>query len=188
MLKIKYLSAFLLIGFLAVGLSLPAQAQVFMGTNGHISFYSKAPLEDIEAHSREMSGAIRANTCELAFSVPINTYQFKKSLMQQHFNDRYMESDKYPKATFTGKINETPDLTQPGTYPVTATGKLTVHGVPQDRTIQGTLVSDGKKLQLTTDFKVKVADHQITIPRVVFQNIAEVVDVKLDMTLNRTEE
>ncbi|KAA9331263.1 YceI family protein [Adhaeribacter soli] len=173
---------------LVFGLSIQAQAQVFMGANGNISFYSKAPLEDIEAHSREMSGAIRANTRELAFSVPVNTFQFRKSLMQQHFNERYMESDKYPKATFTGKINETPDLTQPGTYPVTATGKLTIHGVPQDRTIQGTLVSDGNKLQLTSDFKVKVADHKITIPRVVFHNIAEVVDVKLDMTLNRTEE
>jgi polyisoprenoid-binding protein YceI len=134
-----------------------------------------------------MSGAIRANTRELAFSVPMKTFHFKKSLMEEHFNERFLHTDKYPKATFTGNIVENIDVSKPGTYNVTAKGKLTIHGVTQDRTIKGVIVSDGNTLQLKSDFKVKVADHKITIPKIVFQHIAETVDVNLDMTLTKSE-
>jgi polyisoprenoid-binding protein YceI len=163
--------------------TLAVQAQTFMSSNGNVSFYSKAPLEDIEAHSQQMSGIIKADTREVAFSMPMKSFQFKKSLMQQHFNEKFIESDKYPKATFTGKLTDNTDLSKPGTYNVSVQGKLTIHGVTKERTIKGTVVSDGNKLQLTSDFKVKVADHNIRIPKLVFENIAEVVDVKLDMTL-----
>ena len=162
-----------------------AQAQTFMSKNGSVSFYSKAPLEDIEAHSKQMSGVIKADTRAVAFSMPINSFKFQKSLMQQHFNEKFLESHKYPKATFTGNLVENIDVSKPGTHNVSVQGKLTIHGVTKDRTIKGTVVSDGSKLQLTSDFKVKVADHKIKIPKLVFENIAEVVDVHLDMTLNK---
>lgn len=165
--------------------SVSGQAQIYLSNNGKVSFYSKAPLEDIEAHSQQMGGVVKADTREVAFSMPIKSFKFRKSLMQKHFNEKFMESDKYPKATFTGKLVDNTNLSQPGTYNVSVQGKLTIHGVTKDRTIKGTVVSDGNILQLTSDFKVRVADHQIKIPRLVFENIAEVVDVKLDMSLNK---
>jgi hypothetical protein len=163
----------------------PVQGQIYLGTNGNVSFFSKAPLEDIEAHSTQMSGVVKPDLRELAFSMPVKSFLFKKSLMQEHFNEEYLETDKYPRATFAGKILENVDLSVPGTYKVNVQGKLAIHGVSKDRTLTGTVVSDGNKLQLDSEFKIKVADHNVTVPKLVFENIAEVVDVKLKMTLNK---
>jgi hypothetical protein len=85
-----------------------------------VSLYSKAPIEDIDALSDKGTSVFNAATGELAFSVPIRSFKFDKALMQEHFNENYMESDKYPQAIFKGKINEKPDVTKDGIYPVTA--------------------------------------------------------------------
>lgn len=160
-----------------------ASGQLYTASNGHVSFFSKAPLEDIEAHTRSMSGALKTDTRTLAFSIPIKSFEFQRSLMREHFNDRFMESDQYPKATFTGVLLEEVDLTKPGTYPVTAKGQLTIHGVTQERTINGVIISGNNRLAIVSEFPVSVAAHNVKIPRLLFESIAEVVNVKVNITL-----
>ena len=102
--------------------------------------------------------------------------------MQEHFNENYMESDKYPQATFKGKINEKPDVTKDGTYPVTAAGIFEVHGVKQTRTITGKITVKSGAISLSSEFMVACKDHQIEIPKLVFYNIAENIRVQVNAT------
>jgi polyisoprenoid-binding protein YceI len=162
-----------LLGFTAFGQNL------YSSTGGKITFFSKAPLENIQATATQLTSKINPANRMVAFVVFISSFDFENKLMQEHFNEKYMESDKFPKATFQGTINEKVDLTKPGSYPVTATGTLTIHGVAQTRTIPGTLTVTGNKATLTSDFQVKLVDHKITVPELVFKNIAEVIDVKI---------
>lgn len=99
--------------------------------------------------------------------------------MQEHFNENYMESEKYPQATFKGKVQQAVDVSKDGSYPVTATGVLTVHGVAQNRSITGTIAVQKGVITLTSEFMVKCVDHQITIPKIVFHNIAESIRVNV---------
>jgi polyisoprenoid-binding protein YceI len=146
-----------------------------------VSFYSHAPLEDIKAENTKSSAIFNSDNGDIAFSVPMKEFKFKKSLMQQHFNEKYVESEKFPKATFQGKIvGFKPDAT--GVQQVKAQGKLTVHGVTKDIDEPGTIEVQGNKLLMKSKFMVKVADYDITIPSLVFQNIAEEVEVTVDFT------
>ena len=116
-------------------------------------------------------------------TVTIKGFTFEKKLMEEHFNEKYMESDKYPYATFTGKINEAVDYKKEGTYKVTITGKLNIHGVEKERTIDGTLTIKGGEISLDSKFNVALKDHKVEIPTLVAQNIAEVVEVTIKATL-----
>jgi polyisoprenoid-binding protein YceI len=160
-------------------------AQLFSSSTGNISFFSKTPVEDIEAHSKVMLGVMNIEKRTLAFKVANTSFEFKNKLMQEHFNEKYMESEKYPESSFAGKINETVDLTKNGDYPVTVTGKLKVHGVEKDRTIAGVIsVKDGR-ISIKSDFKVLVKDHNITIPTLVLAKIAEEITVMADILLEQ---
>ncbi len=150
--------------------------------NARVSLYSSAPIEDIKATSNTGTSVYNASTGDLAFAVPIRSFQFEKSLMQEHFNDDYMESDKFPKATFKGKVNEHPDLSKDGSYPITATGYFQVHGVTQSRTINGNLKVSNGVITMTSEFMVKCADHHIDIPKIVFHNIAESIKINVTAT------
>src|SRR5436190_22505018 len=155
-----------------------ASAQdVYLDTKGQISFYSETPVEDIDATSTQAVDAINIKTKDVFFKVRMETLTFKKALMQEHFNENYMESDKYPFAIFKGKLDQDIDLTKDGTYQVTVTGVLTIHGVDQTRTIPGTIVVKGQSLEINTNFDVKVVDHGIRIPTIVTAHIAESVNV-----------
>ncbi|GAB3937820.1 hypothetical protein GCM10028827_43000 [Mucilaginibacter myungsuensis] len=147
-----------------------------------MSLYSKAPLEDIRATSATAASVYKATTGEVAFNVPIRSFKFQKSLMQEHFNENYMESDKFPNATFKGKVQSLPDLTKDGTYAVKATGDLTVHGVTQNRTIDGAFTVKGGAVSFNSEFTVKCVDHKIDIPKLVFQKIAESISVSVTAT------
>ena len=150
--------------------------------NAKVSLYSSAPIEDIEATATNGVSVYNAATGDLAFSVPIRGFHFPKALMEEHFNENYMESDKFPKATFKGKIQDHPDLSKDGSYPVTATGDLQVHGVTQTRTITGNLKVTGGVLTMTSEFMVKCADHHIDIPQIVFHHIAESIRIRVAAT------
>lgn len=181
---IKQIIFILLVSCLILlGIDVQAQTQnkIYKTSTGKISFYSEAPLENIDAHSSVMSSAINPINRNAAALVMVNSFKFKNGLMQEHFNEKYMESDKYPKATFSGIINENIDLMKPGSYNVTVTGKLTMHGVEQNKTINATItVNESLKLNLKANFNVKLADYKIEIPEIVFHKIAEVIAVKID--------
>lgn len=160
-----------------------AHAQFFSTPSAKIDFFSKTPVEDIEAHSINGVAILNTKTGEIAFQVANTSFNFPNKLMQEHFNEKYMESEKFPKSSFKGKINEKIDYTKDGTHDVTVTGNLTVHGVDQARTIKGKVIIANGTIQLITDFMVKVADHKIEIPKLVLAKIAEEINVSVNATL-----
>jgi hypothetical protein len=159
-----------------------AGQELYACKNAQVSLFSSAPIEDIAATSTAGTSVYNPATGDVLFSVSIPTFKFKKSLMQEHFNSDYLESDKYPRATFKGKIQEHPDVTKNGTYPVTATGELDVHGVKQIRTIPGNVTVNNGVVSITSTFMVKCVDHHIEIPKLVFHNIAESIQMKVSAT------
>src|ERR1700712_5374645 len=159
----KYIATLLLAWMTAI----QAGQDIYVCKNAKVNIYSSAPIEDIEATAFNGASVYNTATGELDFSVPIRGFRFPKALMQEHFNENYIESDKYPKATFKGKIQERPDLSKDGTYPVTATGDFQIHGVTQTRTIAGNLTVSGGVVTMTSEFMVKCADHHIDIPQIV---------------------
>ena len=154
-----------------------AQSDIFSTREGSITFFSSAPLEDIEAKNNKVISLLNIRNSELAVRVPIKQFLFRNMLMQEHFNENYMESEKYPHATFKGKINEAIDFQKPGTYDVSSTGILNIHGVNQKRTLKGKLTIDGSGMTLDTQFDVLLVDHKIKIPKIVFNKIAEKIAV-----------
>ncbi|MCY7410263.1 MAG: YceI family protein [Chitinophagales bacterium] len=156
---------------------------ILMSPNANISFFSSTPIEDIAAKSDKAVAAINVKTKDVFFKVQMSSFVFKKSLMQEHFNENYIESEKYPTGTLKGKINEDVDLTKNGTYNVTVTGDFTIHGVTQNRIFPGTIVVSDGQLEITCAFDVKLADYKIEIPTVVLKNIAESVAVKVNGVL-----
>ena len=173
----KYITIILLAWFIN-----QAGQDLYVCKNAKVSLYSSAPIEDIKAETNTGASVYNATTNELDFSVTISTFKFPKELMQEHFNSDYMESDKYPRATFKGKVQEHLNLTKDGSFPITVAGDLTVHGVTQKRTITGKADIKGGVLTMTSQFIVKCADHHIDIPRLVFHNIAESIQMNVTAT------
>lgn len=167
----------------AIGLTIQVNAQIYSTSNGKIDFFSKTPVEDIEAHSNTAVVLLNTATGDVVFKVQNTSFNFPNKLMQEHFNEKYMESEKYPSSLFKGKINEKIDFTKDGSYDVTVTGTLTVHGVDQPRTIKGRVVVKGGTVQLISDFMVKNADHKVQIPELVVAKISEELSVHVDATL-----
>lgn len=156
-----------------------AQKKLF-GETGVINFTSVAELELIKASSNGMRGLIDSATQRFAFNVDISSFRgFNSDLQRGHFMENYMETDKYPKASFTGKIIEEVDFTKPGTYEVRAKGDLDIHGVKQTRIIKGTLTITKTGAQVDASFKVPLADHNISIPKIVNQKIATEIEVAI---------
>jgi hypothetical protein len=161
----------------------PLRAQLYTAQSGETSFFSKAPLEDISAVNKKVGAVLNTATGDIAVRIPMTEFQFPNKLMQEHFNENYVESDKYPTATFRGKIQEAVEYAKPGTYPVTAQGTLDLHGVKQERTLKGTLTVAEGRLTIQADFPIALKDHQIEIPKLVFQKIAETIAVKNNWVL-----
>jgi polyisoprenoid-binding protein YceI len=120
-------------------------------------------------------------TNDVAFSVDIKSFEFDKSLMKEHFNEKYMESEKFPTATFSGKF-EGYDARAKGIQQVKAKGNLTIHGRSRTIEVPGTLENLNDRIRLKTKFIVRLADHDISIPTLLWQNIAEQVEVRVDVT------
>lgn len=156
--------------------------KLLLTKEGTIHFKSEAPLELIEATSKKLKGALNPAEHTFAFSVANNSFEgFNSALQREHFNENYMESVKYPTCTFTGKIIEDIDYTADGTYNVRAKGKLAVHGVEQERIIKATMQIKKGVISVSSDFTVPLADHNITIPKIVNQKIAEEIFVDLNV-------
>ncbi len=169
-------------------LLLPAGLQAqgkFYTKTGKISFYSSAPLENIEAVNKSVVTLLDSKTGDFQFGVLMKGFEFKKALMQEHFNKDYVESDKYPKAEFKGQVtnNSTVNYTTDGTYNATVKGKLTVHGVTKDVETTGTLSVKEGKVTAHSVFNVAVADYNITIPKMYRDNISKTVKVTVDCVL-----
>ena len=157
---------------------------VFLTKNAEFTLFSEAPIENIEAVSKSGYGIINIENGEVQFGVSIRSFRFRKSLMQEHFNENYMESDKFPAAKFKGKINTPIDISKDGEYSVIVTGDLEVHGITQKRSVPGTIKVLNGRLEINTVFDVKCRDHQIKIPALVFKNVAETIKITLKGTFS----
>jgi len=160
--------------------------QIYTDDQVVFSFFSEAPIENISAHSEKGVSAIDMKSRSLYFKVSIRSFQFRKKLMQEHFNENYMESSKYPFAEFKGNIVDAVDLSKAGSYPVTVSGILNIHNVPKNYTVKGQLVVEQGKITAHAKFQVRLADHQIKIPRLVIRNIAEIVEVQVSAVYHPT--
>ena len=159
--------------------------QVYMADDQRVSFTSDAPLELIEASSDALRAALRTDDQTFAFRVRINSFEgFNGQLQRQHFNENYLESNRFPEATFQGRIIERDDLNQPGTYQVRAKGKFVVHGIAQERIIPARVVSDGQQLTINCMFMVPLTDHDIQVPSIVHQKIASEIVVRVEAVLS----
>jgi polyisoprenoid-binding protein YceI len=165
--------------FLTSVVCLNVHAQKYTTEKSFVSFYSHATIEDITAENKKAAGIFNSSTGEIAFSIPINEFQFAKSLMQEHFNEKYMETEKFPKATFQGKITGF-DASANGEQKARANGKLLIHGVTKDVEIPGTIERSADKLLFKSKFTVKLEDYNITRPQLLWKNIAEQVEVTVD--------
>jgi polyisoprenoid-binding protein YceI len=153
--------------------------QIYTSDQVEFTFFSKAPIEDISAKSQTGVSAIDVKTRSIYFKVNIRSFEFHKRLMQQHFNENYLESSKYPFAEFKGSILDNVDLSKDGTYPVTVRGNLNIHNVTKNYTVKGQLIVKQGNITANSNFQVKLADHHIKIPRLVIRNIAEIVQVQV---------
>jgi polyisoprenoid-binding protein YceI len=150
-------------------------------SSGYIRFYSEAPLENIEAINNKVKAAIDLSTGDLLFIVPIEEFVFEKNLMQKHFNQQYMESDKFPDARFVGKIKDLNSITSEGLTEHEVTGELTIHGVTKTINEKAYLQLHDEYLSGSSKFKVRTADFDIKIPRILIMNIAEEIEVTVEV-------
>lgn len=171
----------LLSGVLAVSAAF-AQDKYFT-KNGHIHFFSGTPMENIEANNNAATSVIDSKTGKMEFAVLMKAFKFEKALMEEHFNENYVESGKYPKATFAGTITNlnVVDFTKNGTYKVNVKGNLTMHGVTKEVEAPGTITVDNGKVRANSVFSVSPEDYKIEIPKLVREKIAKQIKVTVNM-------
>lgn len=168
---------FILMAFTAFFLKAQKFADLGKEETSIVSFFSASPLEDIEAINKKAAVILDIVTGEFQSVITMKAFKFKNGLMEEHFNENYVESVKFPNAIFKGKIIEKIDIATETEQKVTAAGKLTLHGVTKEIVLEGVVKKNGENLQLNSKFKIKVADFDIKVPSMYVKNIAEEVDV-----------
>lgn len=160
--------------------------QAYDVANGKVQFVSDAPFELIQAVTTDIHGLFDLQKNTFEFTLPIRSFTgFNSALQQHHFNDKYLESDRYPNAKFSGVIIEQLSFSDGGMYVVRAKGELDVHGVKQTRIIKLALNMRGDRLLVTSHFIIPLADHDITIPTLIGQKVASDVLIDLSITMIR---
>lgn len=176
--------------FLLFALSLviySLSAQKYITKNGHIKFYSETPVETIEAHNKQVNAALDSQSGDLVFKVLMKSFVFEKALMQEHFNENYVESDKFPNAIFKGKVTNIGDIdfSEKGEQTVQIEGDLTIHGVTKKISETGIFNISEEEVKGTATFIVKPSDYDIRIPKTVVKNIAGEIEVSVDVNLKK---
>lgn len=154
--------------------------------SGKVMFESSAPLETIKASTSGIKGLINPEKRTFAVNINNGSFQgFNSPLQKEHFLESYIESAKYPYSSFKGKIIETIDFSKDGIYEVRAKGTLNIHGIEQERIIKVRLTIKNGILSAASEFSVLLADHQIAIPSIVFQKIADTIKVSFVATFEK---
>lgn len=166
--------------FLILVVSKQLSGQNIYSDKAKVNFTSNAPLEIIKASSEKMKIIIDPVANQVALTVPVSSFKgFNSELQREHFNEKYMESDKYPAATFKGKIIEKVDFSSDGSYDVRVKGELDIHGQKQSRIIKARIIIQNKTVSISSDFSIPLADHNIAIPKIISEKIATEIDVKV---------
>ena len=177
-----------ILSILSICLCILIQAQdKYFTRSGKVIFYSKAPIEDIKAVNNQLSCIYEIETNRLIANALIKAFEFEKSLMQQHFNENYLESEKFPKATFKGKIlnNQMLDFKSNWTKTVEYEGDLSIHGITKKITNSASISNIDGVLSVSTEFYIALKDFDIKIPATVINNIAEKVQVKVNLKMSQ---
>ena len=164
-------------------LVLSASGQKYMTKTGFISFFSHTPMEDIKGDNNQVASVIDISTGEMVFQVLIKSFHFEKTLLEEHFNENYMESDKFPKASFKGKITNLSavDFKKNGSYEVMVEGDLTIRDVTKKMSVKGMLDVVTGGINTNAKFIIAPEDFNIEIPSVVRENIAKTIEVSVAM-------
>jgi YceI-like domain len=164
------------------GISQLNAQDIWFTRTGNISFHAGTSIEDIDGVNNEVASLINTKTGDLAFTVLVKSFHFSRSLMEEHFNENYMESTKFPKSTFSGKITEPGKVnySKDGNYPVTIEGDLTIHGVTKKISTSATVSVSGAKISASSGFKMLISDYKIDIPGIVADKISKdaMIEVK----------
>jgi len=162
-------------------------SQVYFTKNGHISFFSKTILENINADNNQVISVLNTQTGLLQFSVLNNAFRFPKAKMEEDFNEDYMEISKYPKSTFKGTIEniDNIDFTKDGTWKVKVTGDLMIHGVTKNVTVPGQINIKNGTIAAQAAFKILLKDYNIKIPSIVSNKISESIDVTVECSYQK---
>jgi len=158
--------------------------QQFLTKTGQVSFFSSAPLEDIEAKNNNLGGVLDFVSGHFAFKIAIQDFIFPNSLMQEHFNESYLESDKYPFATFQGNIENFSNLDLQNKIQVLCKGIFTIHGVSNEVVLESSFHKKGEQIDIKSNFNLLLEDYKIKIPKIVLYNIAEEIKVNVNASLN----
>lgn len=180
--KTNFMKQILLVAFAVILLIHAGNAQKYYTKNGTISFFSSTSMEDIKADNNQVMSVLNAQTGDMQFSVIVKSFHFKKALMEEHFNENYMESTKFPKSTFKGTVTDISkvNFTKDGSYPVTVAGDLTIHGVTKNVTTHGTISVEGGKIKGKAVFKVALAEYNISVPKLVEKNLSKTIEITVD--------
>jgi hypothetical protein len=170
--------------FIFLAASVIAQDKYYT-KSGSIQFVSKGNIETIQASHRSVTCVLDAKTGAIQFAVLMKGFEFKKALMQEHFNENYVESDKYPKAEFRGQITNNGEIayTKDGVYNAHVKGKLTLHGQTKDVEADGKITVKGGKLVSSSEFTILMSDYNIAIPKLVKENMSDTVTISVTTTL-----
>ena len=170
---------------LAAAFAGQVNAQKYFTRDGTISFSASSPLEKIEATNRGATAVIDAASGAVEFAVLIKGFIFEKALMQEHFNENYLESTKYPKATFKGKIANIEEVKwdKDGSYPVKVKGMMTMHGVTKEIKGQGNIRVQGGRIIASSDLELPLSDYEVSIPSVVADKISKTAKVRVEVAL-----
>lgn len=173
---------FVLIGILILSGTIASAQDKFFTKNGRISFISKGNIETIEANHKSVTCVLDTKTGNVQFSVLMRGFEFRKALMQEHFNENYVESDKFPRSEFRGQVvnNSAVTYTQDGVYDAKVKGKLTIHGITKDIEADGKITVKGGKPQANATLGILLSDYNISIPAVVKENISNNVTITID--------
>lgn len=158
-----------------------AAAQRYFSKNASAHFYSYAPLENIEAVNNKGVCIIDVAKSTVEMAVLLKGFQFKKALMQEHFNESYVESDRYPKATFKGLLLDAIDWNKTGTYTTRVKGTLSLHGVSKEETATALVKIANNTISATADLQITLADYNIKIPAVVSNKISKTVKIAISV-------
>ena len=175
--KLFALIVFIILGHFSFG------QNVYFTRNGHIYFISETDAIDIDANNNQVASFLDITSGKLQFAVLIKSFEFKLATAKEHFNESYMESEKYPKATFKGEIIDIGNinLKNKGTYPVIVKGELTLRGITKIIEVSGEITVTDGEINAKSEFNIPISDYNISVPSLVEHRVAKQIIVKVDM-------
>lgn len=178
----KLNKAILILLFVTGGFTAARAQDIYVTSTSETTFFSETRVEDIKATSPKAISAVNIKTDSIFIKIPIKSFHFRNGMMQEHFNENFMESDDFPYGEFKGIILGDVDYTKDGTYEASVKGKLTIHGVSKQRTIEGRIIVKDGGFTIETTFIINLIDHDIDRPKMLMLRVAEQIEIKMKTT------